>query len=208
MNKMKHILAVLLIMLFITPAVGAWSYPTGSGQSIRVTQPYMNYFPTMNGYHIGVDLGTVWFDPIADNIRAVSSGEVLFAQDGYNQGWGTTVILRHTLGPGNYLFSSYSHMVHGSLNVKKGDIIAEGDSIGLMGDTGNTTGKHLHFMIFARAYHDDPWDDITLGDLGYGYTPSEKGKSFVWLNTRFYDPLDILESLKTREEEAPQRGNS
>ncbi len=193
------------MLLVITPALTAWSYPTGSGESIRVTQPYMNYFPMMNGYHIGVDLGSVWFDPLADNIRAVSDGEVVFAQDGYNQGWGTTVIVRHTLGPGNYLFSSYSHMVDGSLQVQKGDTLIEGDVIGTMGTTGNVTGKHLHFMIFARAYHDDPWDDISLGDLGYGYTPREKGKSFVWLNTRFYDPLDVLASLQTRAEQAPPR---
>lgn len=96
-------------------------------------------------------------------------------------------------------------MVDGSLQVAEGDQVTEGDTLGLMGATGNVTGKHLHFMLFSRAIGDPAWPEFSLTDLGYGYTKKPYGKVFVWEETRFYDPLDLLYTLQERNQPAPPR---
>lgn len=56
---------------------------------------------------------------------------------------GNQVIL--DLGSGHYAL--YAHLQPGSLRVKKGDNISQGQLIGLLGNSGNSTGPHLHFHI-------------------------------------------------------------
>ena len=49
------------------------------------------------------------------------------------------------IGPGIYAF--YAHMQPGSVTVEAGETVAAGDVLGLLGNTGNTSGPHLHFAI-------------------------------------------------------------
>ena len=49
------------------------------------------------------------------------------------------------MGEGRYAF--YAHMQPGSLRVERGDRVEPGDVLGLLGNTGNTDGAHLHFHI-------------------------------------------------------------
>jgi murein DD-endopeptidase MepM/ murein hydrolase activator NlpD len=49
------------------------------------------------------------------------------------------------IGHGRYAF--YAHMQPGSLKVKVGDTVKTGQVLGLLGNTGNTDGAHLHFHI-------------------------------------------------------------
>lgn len=48
---------------------------------------------------------------------------------------------------GNGKFACYAHMVNGSVRVKKGDTLTEGQVIGLMGNSGNSDIPHLHFQV-------------------------------------------------------------
>ena len=48
---------------------------------------------------------------------------------------------------GDGLFAFYAHMQPGSIEVKKGEKVKPGDVIGLLGNTGNTDGAHLHFHV-------------------------------------------------------------
>jgi hypothetical protein len=48
---------------------------------------------------------------------------------------------------GNGKYACYAHMVNGSVRVKKGDILKEGQVIGLMGNSGNSDVPHLHFQV-------------------------------------------------------------
>lgn len=61
-------------------------------------------------------------------------------------------------GDGKYDYkSSYCHMISGSLSVSTGDFVTGGTQIGMVGNTGGSTGNHLHFAIydFSLAKHID-----------------------------------------------------
>lgn len=61
---------------------------------------------------------------------------------------------------GNGKYACYAHMVNGSVRVKPGDRVVEGQVIGLMGNSGNTDAPHLHFQVVAG-------NPLFLGAEGY-----------------------------------------
>jgi murein DD-endopeptidase MepM/ murein hydrolase activator NlpD len=65
---------------------------------------------------------------------------------------GNNVILK--LGPGRY--AAYAHLQPGSVRVGRGQRLRTGQQIGRLGNSGNTTGPHLHFGIQKRP---DPLSD-------------------------------------------------
>ncbi|WP_211749831.1 M23 family metallopeptidase [Paenibacillus sp. Marseille-Q4541] len=72
-------------------------------------------------------------------IKASDEGVVTFA--GQQSGYGNVIIINH----GNGYETLYGHL--NSINVKEGQIVEKGESIGVMGNTGRSTGTHLHFEI-------------------------------------------------------------
>jgi len=92
----------------------------------------------LQSLHTGLDLRV----PFGEPIKATNAGRVALASDLYLGG--KTVIIDHGLG----VFSSYGHM--SKLLVKRGEALKKGQSIGLCGTTGRSTGPHLHwsFKIF------------------------------------------------------------
>lgn len=88
------------------------------------------------GYHTGVDFAV----PTGTPISAIKDGKVLEAGSGVTWGgsYGTAVIIDH----GDGIRVIYAHL--SSLGCKKGDQVSEGQEIGKSGNTGNSTGPHLH----------------------------------------------------------------
>ncbi len=83
------------------------------------------------------------------NIMAADEGVVEFA--GYKSGGlGNAVIINHQNG----FKTVYGHMK--SVKVKKGQIVEKGDSIGVMGSTGRSTGTHLHFEVHLNGKLKNP----------------------------------------------------
>lgn len=70
---------------------------------------------------------------------AAQGGEVIIAD--WHKSFGNYVVVDH--GDGKQTLYAHSK----SLNVSKGDIVKKGQQLGLMGDTGNVTGPHLHFEV-------------------------------------------------------------
>ena len=62
---------------------------------------------------------------------------------------GNFVILAHANGE----FSFYAHLITDSLEVKKGDKVKQGQVLGRVGNSGNSTGPHLHFQIMDGPSH-------------------------------------------------------
>lgn len=86
-------------------------------------------------FHRGVDIGC----PIGTKIYSARAGRVTFA--GYADGYGKLVILEHEHGYTTY----YGHLSR--FTVKQGDSVGAGQSVAFSGNTGRTTGPHLHFEI-------------------------------------------------------------
>ena len=86
--------------------------------------------------HRGVDLKLA----IGDTIRAAFAGQVRFTNY-ERRGYGYYIVMRHTNG----LETVYGHLSR--FLVKEGDIVKVGDPIALGGNTGRSTGAHLHFEI-------------------------------------------------------------
>lgn len=92
--------------------------------------------------------GTDFAAPMYTKIYAAKSGTVTRAANKYD-GYGVCIIIYH--GTGNYTL--YGHL--SSCAVKEGDSVTQGQLIGYSGNTGNSTGPHLHFGI----QENDTWVD-------------------------------------------------
>jgi len=82
------------------------------------------------------------------SILAADNGVVTFA--GRKNGLGNAVIINHQNG----YQTVYGHL--SKINVKKGQIVEKGEKIGVMGNTGNSTGTHLHFEIHKNGTPKNP----------------------------------------------------
>jgi hypothetical protein len=98
----------------------------------------------LQSLHTGLDLRV----PFGQPIKAANAGRVAVASDLYMGG--KTVIIDHGLG----VFSSYGHM--SALRVKRGERVKKGQTIGLCGSTGRSTGPHLHWSFKILDARVDP----------------------------------------------------
>lgn len=94
--------------------------------------------------HQGIDLSM----PTGAKIYATFDGKVRVAS--YKNGYGYLVIMRHDNGMETF----YGHM--SQIDVKCGDVLHSGDVIGLSGNTGRSTGPHLHFECRYQGLAMDP----------------------------------------------------
>ncbi len=89
-------------------------------------------------------------------IYAPGPGEVIFA--GRNGAYGNFVEIDHGLG----VTTRYAHM-H-SISVELGDEVKIGDEIGLIGNTGRSTGPHLHYEVRINGRPRNPWNFLKAGE--------------------------------------------
>jgi len=94
--------------------------------------------------HEGLDIGM----PTGTSVRAADGGVVTFA--GYRSGYGYLVILDH----GANMESRYAHL--SKILVSKGDRVYKDEQIALSGNTGVSTGPHLHFEIRKNGIAQNP----------------------------------------------------
>jgi murein DD-endopeptidase MepM/ murein hydrolase activator NlpD len=94
--------------------------------------------------HAGTDFGAGYGSPI----WAAKDGEVIFA--GWNGGYGNCVIIAHEGG----LSTLYGHQ--SDIAVSVGQEVSQGEIIGYVGSTGQSTGPHLHFEVRVGGQPEDP----------------------------------------------------
>jgi murein DD-endopeptidase MepM/ murein hydrolase activator NlpD len=112
----------------------------------HVTSVYGNrrvYNKQKKGQHLGIDYRAA----IGDKVPAANAGKIAFAGDLFFTGW--TVIIDHGLD----IFTVYGHLSKTLVNA--GDIIKRGDLIGLSGNTGRTSGPHLHWGTKVQGQYID-----------------------------------------------------
>ena len=115
-----------------------------------------NLHPT-KGYwyiHKGLDLST-WRS--GDPVVATASGQVVNV--GYDVNFGNCVIIKHKHG----MYTRYAHL--NSYRVKRGEMVSQGQVIGYVGNTGISTGPHLHYEVHIGSDVVDPgkYLNVTLG---------------------------------------------
>lgn len=147
-----------------------------------VGQPYGNVDPNYScGFHTGVDFpqsGVAVQNP--DLYSITDDGEVVYV---YKESQGTTPslgnqvqILDHRTG----LYYRYCHMLYGSVNLNVGDRVNLNTIVGKMGNTGNSTGTHLHL----EASNTQAWQCSSFvdpcGPLGFA---NERGTIVKWDST-------------------------
>ncbi len=134
-----------------TATTGAirWPFP----YAVTITDGFGPRAANISGsaFHNGVDFTPGGGTPI----YAIADGVVTtHAEDQW--GFGNHVIIQHEI-PGQNIESLYAHMVYGSSPLKVGDVVKVGDFIGLVGDTGNSYGAHLHFELHVDKVPVDPF---------------------------------------------------
>lgn len=113
----------------------------------RITSGFsMRFHPILQKWR--AHLGTDFAAPTGTAARTVGDGVIEFA--GRQNGYGNVVFVKHRSGHETV----YAHL--SKINVRVGQSVAQGDTIGLVGATGWATGPHLHFEFRVNGEHQDP----------------------------------------------------
>tara|TARA_E500000178_G_scaffold197145_1_gene195203 strand:+ start:764 stop:2005 length:1242 start_codon:yes stop_codon:yes gene_type:complete len=121
-------------------------YYITSGYGVR-TDPYTK----RKAFHKGIDLGAPW----GSDIKSTAAGEVSFV--GRYGSYGKSVFVKH----GNGIETRYAHL--SKIFVKEGQRLELGHVIGKIGNTGRSTGKHLHYEIKVRNKARNPRPFLRMG---------------------------------------------
>lgn len=120
-------------VLRFTPSI--WPIQGGGGFITSRFGPRPSPFTGLSDMHTGVDIA--WWP--GTPVRATADGEITGA--GMMGGYGLCVTIKHKYG----FLSRYAHLQ--SIKVGLSQDVQRGDQIGTMGNTGNTTGYHLHYEV-------------------------------------------------------------
>ncbi len=113
--------------------------------------PVHGYISTyFSRFHPAIDIP----NPLGSPVIASSDGEIVFAS-WTNSGHGNLVVIRHNSG----FETLYAHL--SMIGVKVGQKVTQGEIIGLVGSTGDSTGPHLHFEIHENGIALNPLKYIT-----------------------------------------------
>jgi murein DD-endopeptidase MepM/ murein hydrolase activator NlpD len=106
----------------------------------------MRFHPILKQWrqHLGTDFAA----PTGTPARTVGDGVVEFA--GVQNGFGNVIFIQHR----NHTETVYAHL--SKILVNRGQNVAQGQTIGLVGATGWATGPHLHFEVRVNGMQQDP----------------------------------------------------
>lgn len=110
----------------------------------RISQPYGKPNPRyLAGYHTGIDYAC----KVGTRVKSVADGKVLRVLQ--SKAYGITVVVR-SKHDGKFYRNYYCHLK--APLVKRGQKVKQGEVIALSGNTGNSTGPHLHLETRERPY--------------------------------------------------------
>lgn len=133
-------------------------YPTVK----RVTSGFIG-----NRNHHGIDFA----EPGYHEIKAVAAGKV--SRSYLSTSYGEVVFIVHSIYGTTYE-SVYAHMRTGSRRVRVGDKVKQGQVIGIMGNTGRSTGQHLHFELHKGRWNINKTNAVNpLNYLGKDLNPKD-----------------------------------
>lgn len=167
-------------------------WPTGS---TRIT---CQYGPRERGdkFHDGIDIGAKIPGVEGDQVRAMHNGKVSFAG---NRGvYGNLVIIDSIDGTYSTV---YGHLK--DFKVKKGDNVLAGYLIGLMGNTGESTGAHLHIELRTQPFNPTTYWNSTNGKFYSSVDPTrffasveKTSKEIIQEKCKFSNPDEVFKLLE------------
>jgi urea transporter/murein DD-endopeptidase MepM/ murein hydrolase activator NlpD len=145
------------------PIVGEWRIPQGHDGSIthqglyRYAWDFDIVDESIKSYAGGgFDLSDYYC--YGKPVLAPADGEVVQVVDGLpdnrigesdlTHNWGNTIVIKHAEG----LYSKFSHLKAGKIDVKQGDRVSRGDRIAQVGSSGRSPEPHLHFQLQTSPY--------------------------------------------------------
>jgi murein DD-endopeptidase MepM/ murein hydrolase activator NlpD len=128
-----------------------YSLPYESGKAYRIDQGYNGHFSHFGDFQYSID----WNMPVGTPILAAREGVVVGVRDEYQIGApdrayenkANYIMIKHPDGT----IGEYAHLMYKGVKVKVGDRVQAGELIGYSGNTGFTTGPHLHFFVYKAV---------------------------------------------------------
>lgn len=127
------------------PRVSSYAFPLKSYSYVS-----SEYGPRWGKIHTGIDLAA----PAGTHIYSWRSGTVTFA--GWSGSYGNFIIVDH----GDGFVTRYAHC--SKIAVTKGQTVSQGQVIGYVGTTGNSTGNHLHFEVKVNGNFVNPRNYLSI----------------------------------------------
>ena len=135
-----------------TAVPGDAQVSTGSGSGAGLiwpaSGPVSSYYGPSHPLGIDIDGFNLGGAPVA----AATSGTVIFAGGNACCSYGLYVVIMSPEG----IETLYAHL--SSITVSEGETVSQGDQIGIIGSTGYSTGRHLHFEVIDNGVRQDPLD--------------------------------------------------
>lgn len=141
------------------PASGTVIWPVGSG--VKLSDgfgPRRSPCSGCSSNHKGIDM----LPGAGTPILAIADGTVSKVGN-YSGGYGVYVMVNHVVG-GQKVTSVYAHMQSGSMTVDVGQRVSQGQRLGRVGNTGASTGAHLHLEIRLDGIPVDPLTWLRAND--------------------------------------------
>lgn len=138
-----------------TTTINGKLFATGDPVYIGLTSGYGSKEEFRKSKHGGVDINPGTSELGVVNIIAAKDGVVVYSSKNIQQcptgalgsrcggGWGNYVKIKHSDG----YYTLYAHMYQGSITVKEGEAVKQGQVIGKVGSSGDSSGAHLHFEV-------------------------------------------------------------
>lgn len=147
---------------------GTFRYPVGDPLDLGAPGPDGEPAYSLNrnvgetGGHQGADLDN---RRGGDPVRAVAHGLVVWAAaEGWGGGYGAHVVVAHRLMDESIAFSVSAHLALGTVQVRAGDAVRAGQTLGRVGRTGRATTEHLHFEIRRPDDAFERWERAPVVD--------------------------------------------
>jgi murein DD-endopeptidase MepM/ murein hydrolase activator NlpD len=143
LNSQSDILSEIPSIWPIRGGIGHYSQYFGMGPDPFTGMPHM---------HTGIDISTY---RQGDPIVATADGQIALIAYEPN-GYGNYIVIRHQHG----FYTRYGHML--SFRVEAGQQVKQGDVIGYVGNTGRSTGPHLHYEVHIGSDVVDPYKYLRI----------------------------------------------
>lgn len=184
-----------------------YSLPYAHGKSFRVSQGFNGEYSHHGPNQYAID----WRMPVGTPIHAARAGVVVALKRDSNRGGADAkydseanyILIRHDDGT----LGHYVHLMKDGVKVKIGQHVRTGQLIGLSGNTGHTTGPHLHFAVF-KAKNGKERESIPIRfqtstataailESGRSYTALDPaGSRYGWLKLRAAEVLTLTPAVQ------------